>query len=256
LILQLKNITHSFSSEKQILKDLSLSLEKGKIYALMGSNGAGKTTLFNLITGFIKPQSGEVVFTPFPLERAGVRISRLQPYKTNLLGISRTFQDLRIITKLSVKENILLSMKENPTDNVLNALLPQSIHRNANKLLEQKADEIIQQFFLDEVQNAAGSEISYGQQKLLTLACCVANGASLLLLDEPVAGIQPEYRNKIATLIKQLKEQGKTILLIEHNTDFIADISDHIFFLHEGLISNFDNMETLRKNQEVLNTYL
>lgn len=256
MILQLKNITHSFSPEKQILKDLSLSLEKGKIYALMGSNGAGKTTLFNLITGFIKPQSGEVFFTPFPSERAGVRISHLQPYKTNLLGISRTFQDLRIITKLSVKENIILSMKENPTDNVLNALLPQSIHRNANKMLEQKANEIIQQFFLDEVQNAAGSEISYGQQKLLTLACCVANGASLLLLDEPVAGIQPEYRNKIATLIKQLKEQGKTILLIEHNTDFIADVADHIFFLHERKISNFDNMETLRKNQEVLNAYL
>ena len=249
MILQLKNITHSFSTEKQILKDLTLSLEKGKIYALMGSNGAGKTTLFNLITGFLKPQSGDIFF-------GEKNITHLQPYKTNLLGISRTFQDLRIITKLSVKENIILSMKENPTDSVLNALLPQSIHRNANKMLEQKADEIIQQFFLGEVQNSLAAEISYGQQKLLTLACCVANGATLLLLDEPVAGIQPEYRNKIATLIKQLKEQGKTILLIEHNTDFIADISDHIFFLHEGKISNFDNMETLRKNQEVLNAYL
>jgi len=249
LILQLKNITHSFSPEKQILKDLSLSLEKGKIYALMGSNGAGKTTLFNLITGFIKPQSGEIFF-------GEKNLTHLQPYKTNLLGISRTFQDLRIITKLSVKENIVLSMKENPTDNLMNALLPQSFHRNTNQALERKANEIIEQFFLGEVQNSLAAEISYGQQKLLTLACCVANDASLLLLDEPVAGIQPQYRNKIATLIKQLKEQGKTILLIEHNTDFIADIADQIFFLHEGKISNFDNMETLRKNQEVLNAYL
>ena len=248
MILQLKNITHSFSPEKKILKDLSLSLEKGKIYALIGSNGAGKTTLFNLITGFIKPQSGEIFFEK-------KNIIHTQPYKTNLLGISRTFQDLRIITKLTVKENIILSMKENPTDNVLNALLPQSIHRNANKMLEQKADEIIQQFFLDEVLNAAGSEISYGQQKLLTLACCVANGASLLLLDEPVAGIQPEYRNKIAKLIKQLKEQGKTILLIEHNTDFITDVADQIFFLHEGKISNFANIQTLKADPLVMEAY-
>ena len=248
MILELKNITHSFSPEKQILKGLTLSLEKGKIYALMGSNGAGKTTLFNLITGFIKPQSGEIFF-------GEKNITHMQPYKTNLLGISRTFQDLRIITKLSVKENIILSMKENPTDNVLNALLPQSIHRNANKMLEQKADEIIQQFFLGEVQNSLAAEVSYGQQKLLTLACCVANGASLLLLDEPVAGIQPEYRNKIATLIKQLKEQGKTILLIEHNTDFITDVADQIFFLHEGKISNFDNIQTLKADPLVMEAY-
>ena len=255
MILSLKNITHSFSPEKQILKDLSLSLEKGKVYALMGSNGAGKTTLFNLITGFIKPQSGEIFFTPSPSERVGVRLTHLQPYKTNLLGISRTFQDLRIITKLSVKENIILSMKENPTDNLMNALLPQRFHRNAQKALEKKADEIIQQFFLGEVQNSLAAEISYGQQKLLTLACCVANGASLLLLDEPVAGIQPEYRNKIAALIKQLKEQGKTILLIEHNTDFIADVADQIFFLHEGKISNFETIQTLKADPLVMEAY-
>ena len=146
-------------------------------------------------------------------------------------------------------------MKENPTDSLMNALLPQSFHRNTNQELQKKADEIIQQFFLGEVQNSLAAEISYGQQKLLTLACCVANGASLLLLDEPVAGIQPEYRNKIATLIKQLKEQGKTILLIEHNTDFISDVADQIFFLHEGKISNFENIQTLKADPLVMEAY-
>jgi len=247
--LVLQHITHSFSPEKQILKDLSLSLEKGKIYALMGSNGAGKTTLFNLITGFIKPQSGEIFFSE-------KNLAHLPPYQTNLLGISRTFQDLRIITKLSVKENIILSMKENPTDSLINALLPQSFHRKTNQELEKKADEIIKQFFLGEVQNSLAAEISYGQQKLLTLACCVANGASLLLLDEPVAGIQPEYRSKIAMLIKQLKESGKTILLIEHNTDFIADVADIILFLHDGKISTFGNIDSLKKDQQVIDAYI
>ena len=256
MTLQLKNISFSFSPEKQILKDLSLSLEEKKIYALMGSNGAGKTTLFNVISGFIRPQSGEIFFNPSPLERAGVRLHNLQPYKINRQGIGRTFQDLRLITKLSVNENIVLAMQQNPTDNWLNAMLPENIHCNTNAALLKKADEIVEQFFLSDVKNSLAGEISYGQQKLLSLACCVANGAMLLLIDEAVAGIQPEYRNKITMLIKKLKAEGKTILLIEHNTDFIADVADKIFFLHDGEISIFDNMESLRKDKQVMEAYI
>ncbi len=215
----------------------------------MGNNGAGKTTLFNLISGFIKPQSGEIYFYK-------KKLTNQQPYKINQQGVGRTFQDLRLITKLSVKENIVLAMQQNPTDNWLNAMLPESFHRNTNTALEKKANEIVKQFFLSDVKNSLAAEISYGQQKLLSLACCVANGARLLLLDEAVAGIQPEYRNKIAMLIKQLKEQGKTILLIEHNTDFIADVADKIFFLHDGEISIFENMETLRKDKQVMEAYI
>lgn len=215
----------------------------------MGSNGAGKTTLFNLITGFIRPQSGDIFFS-------NKILTHQQPYKINRQGIGRTFQDLRLITKLTVRENIILAMQQNPTDNWLNAMLPENVHRNTNQELDKKADEIIEQFFLSDVKNYLAAEISYGQQKLLSLACCVANGASLLLIDEAVAGIQPDYRNKIAMLIKQLKEQGKTILLIEHNTDFIADVADKIFFLHEGKIITFENMETLRKDKQVMEAYI
>jgi len=249
MTLELKHISFSFSPEKKILKDLSLSLEEKRIYALMGSNGAGKTTLFNLISGFIKPQSGEIFF-------GEKNLTHQQPFKINRQGIGRTFQDLRLITKLSVKENIVLAMQQNPTDNWLNAMLPENFHHSTNETLEKKANEIVEQFFLGDVKNSLAAEISYGQQKLLSLACCVANGAMLLLLDEAVAGIQPEYRNKIAMLIKQLKEQGKTILLIEHNTDFIADVADKFFFLHDGEISTFENMETLRKDKQVMEAYI
>ncbi len=249
MTLQLKHITFSFSKEKQILKDLSLTLEKKKIYALMGSNGAGKTTLFNMISGFIKSQNGQIFI-------GEINITKQQPYKINRHGIGRTFQDLRLITKISVKENIVLAMQQNPTDNWLNAMLPENFHRKTKAAQEKKANEIIEQFFLSDVHHSLAAEISYGQQKLLSLACCVANGATLLLLDEAVAGIQPEYRNKIAMLIKQLKEQGKTILLIEHNTDFIADVADKIYFLHNGEISAFENMEMLRKDKQVMETYI
>jgi ABC-type branched-subunit amino acid transport system ATPase component len=249
LILQLKNINFSFSSEKHILKDLSLALVEKKIYALMGSNGAGKTTLFNLITGFIKPQNGNVFFEE-------KNITHQQPYKINRQGIGRTFQDMRLITKLSVKENLILAMQKNPTDNWVRSMFPEKIYRSTNTALEKKADEIVERFFLYDVINSLASEISYGQQKLLSLACCVSNGSKLLLIDEAVAGIQPEYRNKIAILIKQLKEEGMTILLIEHNTDFIADVADLIFFLHGGGISTFENIETLRNDNQVMEAYI
>ncbi|MBK8655198.1 MAG: ATP-binding cassette domain-containing protein [Haliscomenobacter sp.] len=245
----LKYINFGFSEGKYILQNLSLSLDRGEIYALMGTNGAGKTTLFNLITGFIRPQSGDIFFNE-------KNITQQQPFKINHLGIGRTFQDLRIITKLSVKENIILSMKENPTDNILKAMLPKCFNRNVRKILEHNANNIIEQFFLSEVQHSKASEISYGEQKLLTLASCVANGATMMLFDEPVSGIQPEYRNKIAAIIKQLKEQGKTILLIEHNIDFITKVADKILFLHDGEISTFDNMETLRKDKQVMEAYI
>ncbi len=186
LMLAINQLTFCFSPEKQILKEISLSLEEKKIYALMGGNGAGKTTLFNLITGFIKPQSGAILFD-------GKNLAHQQPYTINRQGIGRTFQDLRLITKLTVKENIILAMQHNPTDNWINAMLPERFYRNTNKLLAQQADDIIEEYYFNDVKNSLAGEISFGQQKLLTLACCVANGAKLLLLllDEAVAGIQP-----------------------------------------------------------------
>lgn len=249
MILQLQHINFGFTTEKQILKDLTLDFEEKKIYALMGSNGAGKTTLFNLITGFFKLKSGKVIFK-------GLDISNKKPYRINLYGIGRTFQDLRLITKLTVKENIVLAIQHNPTDSWLFALLPENFKTKSNKELDKKANELLNRFFLTDVVDSLAGEISYGQQKLLSLACCVANGAVLILLDEPVSGIQPEYRNKMVVLLKQLKEEGKTILMIEHNTDFIAEVADKIFFLHEGIVNTFDSIDTLRQDKQVMEAYI
>jgi ABC-type branched-subunit amino acid transport system ATPase component len=249
MILNLKNIRFGFSSEKLLFDNLSLTLEENQVHALMGSNGAGKTTLFNIICGYYKPTKGTIDF-------GKKSINNHKPFIINRIGIGRTFQDLRIISKLTVQENIILSMKDNPSDNWVEAMFPQSFNNKVSLRLIKKANEIAEQFFLSEVNNSLGGEISYGQQKLLTLACCVANGATLLLLDEPVAGIQPEFRNKIVILIKQLKEAGKSVFLIEHNTDFIANVCDKIFFLHEGEIATFDNIEALRKESQIMEAYI
>lgn len=249
MILKLENINFSFAQSKPILNNLTLSLEQGKIYALMGANGAGKSTLFNIITGFIKPQSGKIIFNE-------IDITKNNAYQINLNGIGRTFQDLRLITKLTVKENIELSFKNNLSDKWYNTIFPSEKLKVQKSEFTKRINEILEQFYLVEVQDQLGGEISYGQQKLLTIACCVANDAQLLLLDEPVAGVNPIYREQLTHILKAIKEQGKTILLIEHNTDFINEVADSIFFLTNGQITQYGNLEQMKQDENVLNAYM
>ena len=247
-MLELKNIHKSFG-EREILSGINLKLEKGNIYTLMGANGTGKTTLFNIITNFLKADEGTVFFK-------GKRIDNLSPVTINSLGITRTFQNLRLIEGLSVKENILLAFKGNKGERIWNALLPGIFLKYNNEYFEQKANEIIRKVFLDDVAESKAGEISYGQQKLLTLGCCLANDADLLLLDEPVAGINLIYREEIVTLIRDMKKAGKTVLLIEHHIDFVEAVSDILFFLANGTISIFDDYNQLKNSPKVQEAYL
>jgi ABC-type branched-subunit amino acid transport system ATPase component len=247
--LQIKNITHGFSASKKILDNVSFELDKKRIYALMGANGSGKTTLFNIITGFIKPQSGDVFFN-------SNKIVGLLPHKINHLGIGRTFQDLRLISKLTVEENVLLAMDNNPTQSWYKAVLPNILYKSEISALEEKAEEIITTCFLQDVRRSLGGEISYGQQKLLNLACCIANDAEMLFLDEPIAGINPKYQERILDILKRLRDQGKTVLLIEHNTEFLQQVADRFFFLKSGKLSAYETFIQLKNDKEVLDAYL
>lgn len=249
MILQLKNITFGFSGSKKILDNVSLELEKGKIYALMGANGSGKTTLFNIVNGFIEPQAGDIFFN-------SININGRPTYKINRLGIGRTFQDLRLISKLTVSENVILAMNDNPTQAWHRAVLPKSFFRSELDLTNESAEAIIANCFLQDVKNSLAGEISYGQQKLLNLACCIANDATLLLLDEPIAGINPKYLEMMLELLNRLKSQGKTILLIEHNTEFLQQIAARFFFLKGGKIKSYKTFAQLKNDKEVLDAYL
>lgn len=247
-MLKINNLQRSFGKRK-ILSGLNLELEPSKIYTLMGANGVGKTTLFNILTGFLKADDGTIYFK-------NKNISNFSPITINSLGITRTFQNLRLIEGLTVKENILLSFKGNRGENIFNSMLPDYFLKDHYNSFKKRAEIIIDQIFLSDVSKSKAGEISYGQQKLLTLGCCLANDAKLLLLDEPVAGINPEYQNKIAILLKYIKANGKTILLIEHNADFISDVSDKIFFLSNGKISEFQSYDEIKNNSLVQEAYL
>lgn len=211
-MLKLKDIHKSFG-DVRVLNGVNLRLEKGCVYTLKGGNGSGKTTLINIISGFLEPTQGIVEFK-------GKKIARFAPYRVNRLGIGRTFQDLRLATQMTVYENILLALEK-------------KLFANPSKEQQKRADEILEKVSLSEKRNELAGEISYGQQKLLTIGCCIANDADLLLIDEPVAGIDKDNLLKITNLIKQLKQEGKTILQIEHNTDYINATSDRILQMSE-----------------------
>jgi branched-chain amino acid transport system ATP-binding protein len=162
------------------------------------------------------------------------------------LGVARTFQDLRLIGKLSVRENILLSLPNQPGERLSCALLPAGILRDRNSTDGQKADLLLAEYFLAEVAEDPAAQISYGQQKLLTLACCAALNAGVLLLDEPVAGISPEYRERIAERLAGLKAVGKCILLIEHQADFLERTGDAFLYLESGQLHRFNTFAAFR----------
>jgi ABC-type branched-subunit amino acid transport system ATPase component len=215
-MLELSNIHKSFG-DVLVLNGVNFRLEKGLVYTLKGGNGSGKTTLINIISGFLAPTKGTVEFK-------GKRIARFAPYRVNRLGIGRTFQDLRLATQMTVAENILLALEKKP-------------FAYPDKTQRRRFDEVLEMVSLTAKRNELAGEISYGQQKLLTIGCCIANNADLLLIDEPVAGIDKDNLVKITNLVKQLKESGKTILQIEHNTDYINATSDKILQIEKGVIA-------------------
>ncbi len=219
MILSVENISKSFG-ERKLFENLSLNLEIGKIYTLMGANGSGKTTLFNILTGFVKIDSGKIFFN-------NVNLDTKSPKEINNLGITRTFQDLRIIHGLSVKENVLMVMEK-------------KMFHIATFDEYDKVNEILKNVSLVDLANNLASDLSYGQQKLLTLGCCLANKPKLLLLDEPIAGIDEKNKNIIKDIILKLRSEGITILQVEHDLEFIEDTSDYVFKIESTQIKIFE----------------
>ena len=235
--------------EHQVLNDISFEMPEGKVYVLMGTNGSGKTTLFNILTGFVKQDDGDVLLD-------GCSINRLSPYQRCQKGIGRTFQDLRLVNDLTVRENVLFSFPKQDGEKWWNVLFPFNSVKVEQSKNRRTADTILAQCFIDDVADAKAGEISYGQQKLLNLACCVACNTPILLLDEPVAGVNPAYREKLTSVISNLRREGKSLIIIEHNSDFIEAVTDEILFLHNGSMRHYDNYRDFRKDEKVLNAYI
>lgn len=214
-MLFVQNVKLQFGSSL-VLDNVSFHFLENQVYTLSGGNGAGKTTLLNVISGFLKLNSGNILFM-------NKDITKFPPYQINREGIGRTFQDLRLAMRLTVLENVLLAIGH------------KMFERYTEEHIE-RAHNILKRVSLYDKTNAYAGEISYGQQKLLTLACLLANNAKLLLIDEPVAGIDQINLIKIIELICELKSDGKTIIQIEHHPDYIAATNDILLRMENGKI--------------------
>ncbi|HYH84141.1 MAG TPA: ABC transporter ATP-binding protein [Pyrinomonadaceae bacterium] len=248
-MLEVTDITKRFDGVVA-LNHFSLTLKRTAITSLIGPNGSGKTTLFNIIMGLVQPEGGRVLFNSREL-------TGRPTHKIAGLGISRTFQDLRLFQKLTVMDNLLLASREQQGENFLYALSLFSSRSQARRLLLEKSLAMLEQFGLADKRDALVESLSYGQQKLLSLACCIAADAELLLLDEPAAGVSFTLIERMATLLDDfVRRQGRTVLLIEHNLGFVVSVSDTIVVMDEGRKIAEGSASVVQSNEEVLRTYL
>ena len=225
-LLNIRDLTRSFYGV-HALEGVDLSVQPHRITGLIGPNGAGKTTLFNCISGIVSPNAGKVVF-------AGRDITGWRPDRIASTGLVRTFQIARGFPRLTVYENLLLYGDKQPGEQVWKALARTRSAQKREDELMQSAYDIASRLNLVRVLNDPASSLSGGQKKLLEIGRVLMAHPQLILLDEPVAGVNPSLARDIAQHLRTLVEQGLTVLLIEHHMDTIAQLCDHVVVLAEG----------------------
>ncbi len=225
------------------LSDVNIVVKRGEILGVIGPNGAGKTTLFNIISGFLKPTSGRILFE-------GREIHRLPPAKIVKLGIARTFQIVKPLKNLSVYENILTAV------GYLNYFGLSFMKRWDEEQYRKRAEEIIELVDLDKYRNSISGALPLGLQKRIEIARALAVNPKLLLLDEPTAGMSYEESEEIKQIIKDVRDRGVTVMLVEHNVPFAVELTDRMYVLSYGKIIAEGAPEEIVKNEKVIEAYL
>lgn len=209
------------------LRDCSFTIDRGKITCLVGPNGAGKTTIFNVITGFLRPNEGHVSYQ-------GRSLDGLKPQAIVAAGIARTFQNLRLFVDLTALDNVLVGLPAQAGEEPVGAILRPFHTARAQRRQRGLARETLAHVGLADRAGEYVRNLSYGEQKLLTIARLLATGAELLLLDEPASGLSAGALDAVMALLRRLQSEGKTLLVVEHNTRVVQQIADDVLFLHQG----------------------
>lgn len=245
-MLKITELKKHFGGVKAV-NGASFTVKQGTITALIGPNGAGKTTVFNLITGLYKPDSGEMVFR-------GNVLTNFKPHEIFHLGLARTYQMLRIFPELTAEENLMIAHPK--PEGMFDKLLKPKKVKARERAHKERAHEYLRMINLYEKRHFKAGSLSYGQQKLLDIARCLATEADLILLDEPVAGVNPKIREDIQKLLIEIKKSGRTILLIEHDMNFVMGMSDQIVVLDHGDEIAIGPPSKIKKNKKVIKAYL
>lgn len=247
-MLELQNITRWFGG-LPALQDVSFSIRSARITALIGPNGAGKSTLINCISGVDTAQSGRITLE-------GKSIETLPAHEIATLGVARTFQNLKVFSRLSVLDNVLTGLTVQAHRSFAVSMLRLPALRNQERQLRLKALEALDQFDLAAKANWPASALSYGDKKRMEMARAFVGEPKVVLLDEPVAGLNSEETIKIARHIRQKRSAGYTMLLVEHDMELVMDVADHVVVLDSGRCIAKGSPNEVRSNPLVLEAYL
>jgi branched-chain amino acid transport system permease protein len=237
VVLELRGLEKSFGGV-QAVHDLTFSLPTGRTTALIGPNGAGKTTIFNMITGVFPPDEGHVYLR-------GEDITGLPLHRVTQRGLARTFQDVRIFGRLSALENVALAV---PSRGRAGGLMRE-------KAAKERARELVRFVGLERQADVPVSVMPYGDQKLVSLARVLATGADVVLLDEPASGIDARWLERTLDLIAELRAEGKTVCIVEHNLEVVERLADHVVFLEQGTVTAEGTMTELKSQERLVEAY-
>lgn len=246
-ILVADNVTRQFGGLTAV--DVAhLEIPRGLITALIGPNGAGKTTMFNLLTGFDEPNTGSWSFN-------GKNLAGVAPFKVARLGMIRTFQLTKALSLLTVIDNMRLGAQDQPGEGFLQSFL-RPIWKKREVQISERADVLLKRFKLDEKREEYAASLSGGQRKLLEMARALMGKPQLVMLDEPMAGVNPALTQSLLEHIKGLKNDGTTVLFVEHDMHMVRNISDWVIVMAEGKIVAEGPPAQVMKDQAVIDAYL
>ena len=246
--LEVTNLKKSFGGIKAVDVE-SLNLNRNELTSIIGPNGAGKTTFFDLISGFQDSDEGKVYLN-------NKNISKSQPYAIARLGMIRTFQLTKVFDRMTVLENMMFSASTVNNDSFLKSLAKLPSQKTTEKKIRDKSFEIMKELNIDHMANSYAREMSGGQKKLLELGRSIINNPSVLLLDEPLAGVNPKLAEEILQIILNLAGKGISILMVEHNIEAVMKISERVIVLAEGKVIADSTPENIRSDEKVIEAYL
>ncbi len=247
-LLQVLSLSRSFGGLKAV-DGATFDVARGSVTGLIGPNGAGKSTLFDLITGVTRPDSGSVLL-------AGTELVGKSSDAIARAGLGRTFQTPRIFSGMSVWENLMAGGDRHPGETVFGSLLPRRVSREREQELTERAAELLGFLGLTRLAAGRAEELSGGQRKLLTLGRALMMDPTILLLDEPAAGVNQTLTRTLMARIADLRQRGVTVLVVEHDMDLVMQLCDHVVVMHQGKVLAQGTPASVQRDERVIDAYL